>query len=104
MAQVARQDTRQDTEREKSHGKAPRIEAVPAYQSGFGNEFSTEAVAGALPVGRNSPQRAPHGLYAELISGTAFTMARHENRRTWTYRIRPSVVHKPYKRIENGAM
>ena len=59
---------------------------------------------GALPVGRNSPQRAPYGLYAELISGTAFTAARHENRRTWTYRIRPSVVHKPYTRIDNVAM
>jgi homogentisate 1,2-dioxygenase len=73
-----------------------------AYQSGFGNMFESEAVPGALPVGRNSPQVPPHGLYAELISGTAFTASRHENRRTWTYRIRPSVMHKPYKRIENG--
>ena len=73
-----------------------------AYQSGFGNNFFSEAVAGALPVGRNSPQQPPHGLYAELISGTAFTMPRAENRRTWTYRIQPSVVHRPYARIDNG--
>jgi homogentisate 1,2-dioxygenase len=72
------------------------------YQSGFGNHFATEALAGALPVGRNSPQRPPHGLYAELISGASFTAPRHDNRRTWTYRIQPSVVHRPYKRIENG--
>ena len=70
------------------------------YQPGFGNNFSTEAVAGALPVGRNSPQRAPHGLYAELLSGTAFTAPRAENRRTWTYRIRPSPAHKPFERID----
>jgi homogentisate 1,2-dioxygenase len=76
--------------------------AALAYQSGFGNQFATEAVPGALPVGRNSPQRPPKGLYAELISGTAFTAPRHENRRTWTYRIRPSVVHRPYARIDNG--
>ena len=69
------------------------------YLSGFGNEFATEAVPGALPQGRNSPQRAPHGLYAELISGTAFTAPRAENRRTWIYRRQPSVVvggYKPY--------
>ena len=71
------------------------------YQSGFGNHFVTEAVPGALPEGRNSPQRPPHGLYAELISGTSFTAPRHDNRRTWTYRIQPSVVHRPYARIDN---
>jgi len=63
------------------------------YMTGFGNEFATEALAGALPVGRNSPQRAPYGLYAEQISGSAFTAPRHENRRSWFYRIRPAVVH-----------
>lgn len=73
----------------------------PAYQSGFGNEFASEAVAGALPVGRNSPQRVAYGLYAEQLSGTAFTAPRGENRRTWCYRIRPSVAHKPYRRIDN---
>ena len=62
------------------------------YQSGFGNEYATEAVDGALPQGRNSPQRAPLNLYPELISGSAFTAPRHENRRTWAYRRQPSVV------------
>ena len=67
------------------------------YQSGFGNEFATEAVPGALPQGRNSPQRAPLNLYPELISGTAFTAPRHENRRTWMYRRQPSVVAGRYR-------
>ena len=71
------------------------------YQTGFGNEFATEAVDGALPVGRNSPQRAPLGLYAEQFSGTAFTAPRDHNRRTWTYRIRPSVLHRPFEQIDN---
>ncbi len=73
----------------------------PKYQTGFGNEFATEAVAGALPVGRNSPQKAPLGLYAEQLSGTAFTVPRSGNKRTWTYRIRPSVMHRPFERIDN---
>ena len=60
---------------------------------GFENTFATEAVANALPAGRNSPQRAPLGLYAEQLSGTAFTAPRHANKRTWFYRIRPSVKH-----------
>jgi homogentisate 1,2-dioxygenase len=64
--------------------------------TGFGNEFQSEAVAGALPVGRNSPQRAPLGLYAEVISGSAFTAPRAENRRTWMYRRQPSVVSGAY--------
>ena len=72
------------------------------YQTGFGNEFATEAVKGALPVGQNSPQRAPLGLYAEQFSGTAFTAPRATNKRTWTYRIRPSVTHLPCKQIANG--
>ena len=62
------------------------------YQSGFGNEFASEAVAGALPTGRNSPQAVAHGLYAELLSGTAFTAPRADNRRSWLYRSRPSVL------------
>jgi len=86
----------------KSERSAPRDADAPAYQSGFGNHFSSEAVPGALPVGRNSPQRPPHGLYAELISGTSFTTARADNRRTWTYRIQPSVVHRPYARSDDG--
>ncbi|MFN0085215.1 MAG: homogentisate 1,2-dioxygenase [Blastocatellia bacterium] len=72
------------------------------YQSGFGNEFATEAIGGALPRGQNSPQRAPMGLYAEQISGTAFTAPRAANRRTWTYRIRPSVLQQPFREIGGG--
>ncbi len=67
-----------------------------AYLSGFGNQHSTEAVPGALPVGRNSPQRAAHGLFAELLSGTAFTAPRAVNLRTWMYRRHPSVQAGPF--------
>src|SRR5271154_2403766 len=66
------------------------------YMSGFGNEFATEALAGALPRGRNSPQQCPYGLYAEQFSGTAFTAPRHANRRSWLYRIRPAVTPGPF--------
>ncbi len=72
------------------------------YQSGFGNEFATEAVAGTLPVGRNSPQQVAHGLYAEQLSGTAFTAPRHLNRRSWLYRIRPAAMHEPFKLLQSG--
>ncbi len=71
------------------------------YQSGFGNEFATEALPGALPIGQNSPQQAPFSLYAEQLSGTAFTAPRFANRRSWLYRIRPSVLHKPFQQISN---
>jgi homogentisate 1,2-dioxygenase len=64
-----------------------------AYMTGFGNEFSSEAVPGALPIGQNSPQQVPLGLYAEQISGTAFTAPRADNRRSWLYRMRPAAVH-----------
>jgi len=74
------------------------------YRSGFGNEFATEALPGALPVGRNSPQRPPYGLYAEQISGTAFTAPRAHNRRSWLYRIRPAVVHEPFRPQESGRL
>jgi homogentisate 1,2-dioxygenase len=67
------------------------------YQTGFGNEFATEARVGALPIGRNSPQRPELGLYAEQITGTAFTAPRHLNQRTWVYRIHPAVKQKPFK-------
>lgn len=70
---------------------------MTAYQSGFGNHFSTEAVAGALPVGRNSPQRPAFGLYAEQLSGTAFTAPRADNRRSWLYRLRPTALHGAYR-------
>jgi homogentisate 1,2-dioxygenase len=69
------------------------------YQSGFGNEFSSEALPGALPVGQNSPQKAPYALYPELFSGTAFTMPRSELRRTWMYRIQPSANHPEFVRL-----
>jgi len=72
------------------------------YQSGFGNHFATEAVPGALPVGRNSPQRAPQGLYAEVLSGTAFTAPRAHNQRTWMYRMRPSAMQPAYRRCDDG--
>lgn len=74
-------------------------EKTPTYNTGFGNEFATEALPGALPVGRNSPQKVAYGLYAEQVSGTPFTAPRTENRRSWFYRIRPSVVHKPFRQI-----
>ena len=76
--------------------------ATPVYQSGFGNEFATETLPGALPVGRNSPQRCPYGLYAEQVSGTAFTAPRPDNRRSWLYRIRPSAMHRPFERTSSG--
>ncbi len=72
-----------------------------SYQSGFGNEFATEALPGALPKGQNSPQKVAFGLYAEQLSGTPFTALRATNRRTWTYRIRPSVIHKPFRQCSN---
>ena len=73
------------------------------YQSGFGNEFATEALPGSLPEGRNSPQRVARGLYAEQVSGTAFTAPRHANRRSWLYRIRPAAMHGPFARYEGRA-
>lgn len=66
------------------------------YQSGFGNHFSTEAIVGALPPDQNSPQRPGRGLYAEQLSGTAFTAPRASNFYSWLYRIRPSVMHKKF--------
>jgi homogentisate 1,2-dioxygenase len=72
------------------------------YQSGFGNEFATEAVPGALPAGQNSPQKVAHGLYAEQLSGTAFTAPRGQNRRSWLYRIRPAVVHGAFAAYEQS--
>ncbi len=80
------------------HRPAPSL----AYITGFGNECATEALPGALPVGQNSPQKCPYGLYAEQLSGSAFTAPRGANRRTWLYRIRPSAVHRPFRRVDNG--
>ncbi|HMA32177.1 MAG TPA: homogentisate 1,2-dioxygenase [Casimicrobiaceae bacterium] len=75
---------------------------APRYLSGFGNEVATEALPDALPVGQNSPQKCPYGLYAEQLSGTAFTAPRGANRRSWLYRVRPAAVHRPFRRIANG--
>ena len=72
------------------------------YLSGFGNEHATEAVPGALPQGRNSPQKVPYGLYAEQLSGTAFTAPRRENRRSWLYRMRPSANHRAFRPLPQG--
>jgi len=72
------------------------------YLTGFGNQHSSEAVTGALPIGRNSPQKAPHGLYAELLSGSAFTAPRADNHRTWMYRRRPSVVVGGYEPLAHA--
>ena len=73
-----------------------------SYLSGFGNHFATEALPGALPEGRNSPQRCAYGLYAEQFSGTAFTAPRHANRRSWLYRIRPAALHGAFRPLAAG--
>jgi homogentisate 1,2-dioxygenase len=74
------------------------------YLSGFGGHFATEAVPGALPQGRNSPQKAPFGLYAEQLSGTAFTAPRAENRRSWLYRLRPAASHPPFAPLPSAGL
>jgi homogentisate 1,2-dioxygenase len=87
-------------------GRAGEDAAVSAlrYHSGFGNHFATEALPGALPAGRNSPQRPAYGLYAEQFSGTAFTAPRHANRRSWLYRIRPAAVHGDFAPLDPGGI
>src|SRR3954470_23600921 len=74
------------------------------YLTGFGGHFETEAVAGALPKGRNSPQRPAFGLYAEQLSGSSFTSPRHENRRSWLYRMRPTADHRPFTPYEGAPL
>lgn len=83
-------------------GPAAADFAAALYQTGFANEFASEALPDALPSGRNSPQNAPYGLYAEQMSGTAFTAPRSHNRRSWLYRIRPAAVHGAFRQIGNG--
>ncbi|KAJ2351378.1 hypothetical protein GGH92_001859, partial [Coemansia sp. RSA 2673] len=73
------------------------------YQDGFGNHFNSEALKGALPVGQNTPQVCPYGLYAEQLSGTAFTVRRSGNQRSWLYRIHPSVMHRPFEPYNAGS-
>jgi homogentisate 1,2-dioxygenase len=72
------------------------------YQPGFANTFSSEAVRGALPHGQNSPQKPPRGLYPEVLSGSAFTAPRADNLSSWLYKLRPSAMHAPYRRMANG--
>lgn len=74
------------------------------YQPGFRNHYATEALAGALPTGQNSPQRCPYGLYAEQFSASAFTAPRSQNLRSWLYRIRPSVVQSAYHELSPRAL
>ena len=88
-------ETSTSTVRASPHGAT-----ALAYMTGLGNEHASEALPGALPVGQNSPQRCAYGLYAEQLSGTAFTVPRHHSRRTWTYRIRPGAMHEPFRRID----
>lgn len=72
---------------------------VYKYHNGFGNHFCSEALPGTLPEGQNTPQKCPKGLYAEQLSGTAFTAPRASNQRTWFYRIRPSATHRPFEKL-----
>lgn len=72
------------------------------FLAGLGNIHQSEAKAGALPAQQNSPQKAPFGLYAEQFNGSAFTAPRHENRKTWFYKIRPSVIHEPFQPLNHA--
>src|SRR5258706_782009 len=93
----------QDQSRFEARAGVPAM--VPGYMSGFGNSFETEALAGALPIGRNSPQRVKYGLYAEQLSGSPFPAPHETNQRSWLYRIRPTVKHSArYQKIEKGLM
>src|SRR5881227_1539159 len=75
------------------------------YMSGFGNTFETEALPGALPIGRNSPQKVNYGLYAEQLSGSPFTAPQATNQRTWLYRVRPTVRHTGrFQKIDQGSI
>jgi homogentisate 1,2-dioxygenase len=74
------------------------------YMTGFGGHFESEAVDGALPKGRNSPQRPAFGLYTEQLSGSSFTAPRQDNRRSWLYRMRPTADHRPFVRYEGAPL
>src|SRR5688572_28410891 len=74
------------------------------YLSGFGSHHESEAVEGALPVGQNSPQKVPFGLYAEQLSGSSFTAPRAQNLRSWLYRLRPSAMHEPFRHVGEGQL
>src|SRR6266508_4365512 len=93
----------QDPSRFEARAGHPGL--VPGYMSGFGNSFETEALAGALPIGRNSPQKVKYGLYAEQLSGSPFTAPQDSNQRSWLYRIRPTVKHSArYRKVDKGLM
>src|SRR5215211_6029036 len=96
--------TVQDISAFESRGAPLRGSAIePAYMSGFGNSFETEALPGALPLAMNSPQKVNHGLYAEQLSGSPFTAPQATNQRSWLYRILPTVKHSGrYKRVDKG--
>ena len=82
-------------------GSNSQSPTAKGYMPGFGNDFETEALAGALPVGRNSPRRCPYGLYAEQLSGSPFTAPHATLERSWLYRVRPSVKHvRRFSKIE----
>jgi homogentisate 1,2-dioxygenase len=85
------------------NAKARTSAILPGYMSGFGNSFETEALEGALPIGRNSPQKLNYGLYAEQLSGSPFTAPQATNQRSWLYRIRPTVKHSGrYRKVDKG--
>src|SRR5438132_14414253 len=93
----------QDQSRFEARAGFPGL--VPGYMSGFGNAFETEALAGALPIGRNSPQKVKFELYAEQLSGSPFTAPHETNQRSWLYRIRPTVKHSArYRKVEQGLL
>lgn len=103
MAQIGRPQPAYDRAEGRSAGARTTLESKLAYMSGFGNSFETEALEGALPVGRNSPQKCPYGLYAEQLSGSAFTAPQGKNERSWLYRIRPAVKHsRHYAPVDRG--
>jgi homogentisate 1,2-dioxygenase len=93
-------DTLITSEAREADGVRPALR----YLSGFGNELASEALPGILPQGQNAPQRPPRGLYTEQLSGTPFTAPRAQNRRSWLYRIRPSAMHGPFRRIDDGLL
>src|SRR4249919_1393372 len=95
----------QDSSRFRGTSDVRQVGLTPGYMSGFGNSFETEALAGALPLGRNSPQKVSYGLYAEQLSGSPFTAPQAANQRTWLYRIRPTVRHTGrFVKIDCGAL
>src|ERR1700745_2082002 len=93
----------QDPSRFEKRTESRQGGLAEGYMSGFGNSFETEGLPGALPVGRNSPQKVAYGLYAEQLSGSPFTAPQSTNERSWLYRIRPAVRHTSrFERIDPG--